>query len=218
MPSISSNSYLNNKRQSNARKAAAAAARHRQSAFQVHRDPSAQSSPSARPSPSKMMLQECDFNTDVIQREEEYRPPLVEVSRAGFMSADRHLLRILPTIDRGFDRGFPSMAGRHLLGILATIGRGFPSMAGRHLLGILPTIGRGFPGMAHECWPAPSGNIGHIGRAFPSMAHECWAAPSKFMGIPSTTDRGFPSMATGRGFSSMAHECWSAPSGDTDYH
>jgi len=58
------------------------------------------------------------------------------------MSAGRHLLRILPTIDRGFDRGFPSMAGRHLLGILATIGRGFPSMA-------------------HECWSAPSGDIGY---------------------------------------------------------
>ena len=60
MSSISSNSYLNNKRQSNARKTAAAVARHRQLAFQIHRDSSAQSSSSARPSSSKMMLYERD--------------------------------------------------------------------------------------------------------------------------------------------------------------
>ena len=218
MSSISSNSYLNNKRQSNAWKTAAVVARHRQFAFQIHWDSSAQSSSSAHLSSSKMMLQERDFNTNVIQREEKYRSSLIEISRAEFMSVDQHLLRILSIIDRDFDRDFPSMAGRHLLRILTIIDRGFSSMTGRHLLEILPTIERGFPGMTHECWPTPSGNIDHIGRAFPSMAHECWAAPSKFMRISSTTDRGFPSMATDRDFSSMAHECWSAPSEDTDYH
>ena len=76
-----------------------------------------------------MMLQERDFNTNVIQRKEKYRSSLIENFRAEFMSVDRHLLRILSIIDRDFDRGFSSMAGRHLLGILATIGRGFSSMA-----------------------------------------------------------------------------------------
>ncbi len=68
MPSISPNSYINKKRQSNARKAAAAVARHRRPAFQVYRDPSAQSPPSARPPPSTTMLQERDSNTNVTSK------------------------------------------------------------------------------------------------------------------------------------------------------
>jgi len=72
MPSISSNSYINKKRQSNAWKAAAVVARHRQpdeqSALQVHRDSSAQSSSFARFFSSRMMLQEHDFNMNVISK------------------------------------------------------------------------------------------------------------------------------------------------------
>ncbi len=65
MPCISSNSYVNKKHQSNAWKAAAAVTRHRQSAFQIHRDSFAQtrssaySSSSAHSSSSRMMLQDC---------------------------------------------------------------------------------------------------------------------------------------------------------------
>jgi len=73
MPSISSNSFINKKRQSNARKAAAAVARHRQPAFQIHRDSSAQSSSSAHLSPSRMMLQERDFNINVTSKRRKER-------------------------------------------------------------------------------------------------------------------------------------------------
>ncbi len=72
MPSISSNSYINKKRQSNAWKTAAVVAHHRQSDEQsvlhVHQDSSAQSSSFARLFSSRMMLQERDFNTSMISR------------------------------------------------------------------------------------------------------------------------------------------------------
>lgn len=57
-----------NKRQSNARKAAAAVAHNRQPAFQIHRDHSALSSSLARSSSSITMLQERDLNTNVTSK------------------------------------------------------------------------------------------------------------------------------------------------------
>jgi len=74
-----------------------------------------------------MMLQERDFNTNVIQRKEKYRSSLIEISRAEFMSVDQHLLRILSIIDRGFDKDFSSMTDQHLLRILSITDRGFSS-------------------------------------------------------------------------------------------
>ncbi len=68
MSSISSNSFINKKRQSNARKTAAVVARHRQSAFQIHRDSLAQTRSSAHSLSSRMMLQDRDINMSVTSK------------------------------------------------------------------------------------------------------------------------------------------------------
>ncbi len=65
MPSISSNSFINKKHQSNAQKTAAAVARHKQSAFQIHRDSLTQTRSSAYSLSSRMMLQDCNINMNV---------------------------------------------------------------------------------------------------------------------------------------------------------
>ncbi len=68
MSSISSNSFINKKRQSNARKTAAVVARHRQSAFQIHRDSLAQTRSSAHSLSSRIMLQDRDINMSVTSK------------------------------------------------------------------------------------------------------------------------------------------------------
>jgi hypothetical protein len=71
MFSIFSNNYINKKRQSNAWKTVAVVACHRQLAFQIHQDFSAQSFSFARffrVSSSIMMLQERDFNMNVTSK------------------------------------------------------------------------------------------------------------------------------------------------------
>lgn len=65
MSFISSNSYINKKHQSNAWKTAAVVTHHKQLAFQIHWNSSAQSFSSAHFFTLTMMLQECNFNMNV---------------------------------------------------------------------------------------------------------------------------------------------------------
>ncbi len=68
MSFISSNSFINKKHQSNAWKTAAVVARHRQFAFQIHRDSLAQTRSSAHSLSLKMMLQDCNINMSVTSK------------------------------------------------------------------------------------------------------------------------------------------------------
>ncbi len=85
MSFISSNSYINKKRQSNARKTAAVVAHHRQLAFQIHWNSSAQSSSSACFSTLTMMLQERDFNMNMTLKRRKERSIRKETQSMSFI-------------------------------------------------------------------------------------------------------------------------------------